>query len=111
MVLREHPRQHAPHRGPDEADVEAPDLARRRHLRRLDRPVDPLQDHAHLLVERAAGVGDRHAPLRAVEELHPELGLEARDLLAQGRLDDVQPLRRAPEVELLRDRDEVAQVA
>ena len=111
MVLSEELREDAPHRRPDEAEVEAPDLAGGGHLRSLDRPLDSLEDHPDLVVEHAAGVGDRHAPLRPVEELHADLGLQARDLLAQRRLDDVQPLRRASEVELLGDRGEVAEVA
>jgi hypothetical protein len=36
--------------------------------------------------------------------------LQALDLLRQGRLGDVQPARRAAEVQLLGDRDEVAQM-
>ena len=50
------------------------------------------------------------AALGAVEELDAELLLELADLLAYCRLRDVQALRRAAEVQLLGDGDEVPQV-
>jgi hypothetical protein len=46
----------------------------------------------------------------ALEELDAELDLELAHLLAHRRLGDVQPLGRAPEVKLLRHRDEVPQM-
>jgi hypothetical protein len=49
--------------------------------------------------------------MRAVQEHHAELGLELADLLAHCRLGDVEPLRRAPEVKLLGDGDEVAEMS
>jgi hypothetical protein len=44
-----------------------------------------------------------------VEELDAELPLELADLLAERRLRDLEALRRAAEVQLLGDGDEVAQ--
>ncbi len=58
-----------------------------------------------------ARVGERHRAPRAHEQLHPQLGLQRADLLAQRRLGDVQAKRGAREVQLLGDGDEIAQVA
>ena len=71
-----------------------------------------LVEHpAGLFEQRRARVGERDAALRAVEQAHAELVLELADLLAHGRLRHVQPLGSAAEVELLRDRYEVPQMA
>ena len=51
------------------------------------------------------------APARPDQQREPELVLERADLLAQRRLGDVQALGGAAEVQLLRDRDEVAKLA
>jgi hypothetical protein len=60
--------------------------------------------------QEAAGRRELHAPARALEQRHAEGALELPDLLAQPGLGDVQPLGRAPEVQLLGHGDEVAQV-
>ena len=70
-----------------------------------------LEHAAGLRQQRPSRIGEQDAALRAVEQLHAELGLELADLLADGGLRDVQALRRAPEVQLLGDSDEVPQVA
>jgi hypothetical protein len=71
-----------------------------------------LAEHAPRLLEHGvAGVCQRDAPLGAVEEPHAELLLELPNLLAHGRLRDVQALRGPAEVQLLGDRDEVPDVA
>ena len=49
--------------------------------------------------------------LDAAQQVDLELGLEIADLLAQGRLGRVQAFRRAAEMELLRDRDEIAKMS
>lgn len=49
-------------------------------------------------------------PPDAAQQVHLELGFEIPNLLAEGRLGGVQAVRRAAEMELLRDRDEVAKV-
>src|SRR3712207_8129111 len=46
----------------------------------------------------------------AHEEQEPELLLQRLDLLAERRLRDVEPRRRAPEMQLVRDAQEIAQV-
>ena len=60
-------------------------------------------------------IGPRFAPMWAVRVALYELGadalLELADLTAQRLLGEVQPLRGAREVELLRNRDQRAQVA
>ena len=60
--------------------------------------------------ERATRLGELDAAPTpaAVQQACADLFLELPDLLAQGRLGDPQPLGRAPEVELLGDRQEVA---
>ena len=57
------------------------------------------------------GRRQRGTPAVALEQRHPELGLERADLLADARLRQVQPLGGAAEVKLLGDRDERAQLA
>ncbi len=56
-----------------------------------------------------AGVNHRAAPV-AFEQADAELGFERADLLADARLRQVQPVCRAPEVKLLGDHDERAQL-
>jgi hypothetical protein len=53
----------------------------------------------------ARGSEFHHATV-AIEELHAELALEQGDLLAQGRLNNVLPLRGAAEVQFLGKHDE-----
>ncbi len=69
------------------------------------------QQRLRLLLQQPAGVGEPHTAAVALEQLHPELGLEPADLLAQRRLGDVQALRGPTEVELVGNRGEVAQMA
>lgn len=52
--------------------------------------VVQVHDLARVPVEHLSRVGRRHRPPRAVEEHGPELALEAPDLLAGGRLGDVE---------------------
>ena len=61
--------------------------------------------------EHLAGLRHRDAAGRALDERHAELGLEAADLLRERRLRDVLARRGAREVALVRERDEVAQLA
>ena len=71
-----------------------------------------LVEHAAGLHEQGgAGHGERHAAVGPVEQADSELGLELADLLAHGRLRDVQTLGGAAEVQLLGDRDEVPQMS
>ena len=71
------------------------------------------------LGERAPRAGDEHVARlrhrdlarRALDERHPDLRLEAADLLRQRRLGDVLAGGRASEVTLVGERDEVAQLS
>src|SRR5581483_6714478 len=69
------------------------------------------QDATRLVEKRGSRRRQGHGVGRAVKEAHPELLLELAHLLADGRLGDVQPLRSAAEMQLLRDGDEVPQVS
>ena len=60
--------------------------------------------------EDRPGLRQRDDAARPLEQLDAELGLELADRLRERRLADVQALGRAPEVQLLADREEVAQV-
>jgi hypothetical protein len=55
-------------------------------------------------------MGENHSARASLEECRADLALEVADLAAQRRLRDVQPLRRAPEVQLLGDRDEIPEM-
>ena len=60
--------------------------------------------------EHGAGGGQRDVVGAALEEADAELALEPLDLLAQRGLDDVLPLGRPAEVQLLRQRHEIAKL-
>ena len=70
-----------------------------------------LRHDAPGMVEKdAAGRGDRHASLAAVEQLAAHLAFELLDLQAERRLADIETLGGAAEIQFLRHRDEVAQM-
>src|SRR3954453_18643874 len=73
--------------------------------------VGGAQHAARLLEQCSARRGQRDAAVRAVEEPDAELVLELADLLADGRLGDVEPLPGAAEVQLFGDGDEVPEMA
>ena len=70
-----------------------------------------VQHSPGLLEHRGARIGQRNAPLRAVEEPDSELLLELADLLADGWLCHVQPLGGPAKMEFLSDGYEVPQMA
>jgi hypothetical protein len=88
------------------ADLAAAGAARRAHgaLRVREHP-------AHLVEERMPRGGELDAAVRAMEQVDAELAFELSDLLAERRLRHVQARRGAAEVQLLRDGQEVAEVA
>jgi hypothetical protein len=86
-------------------------FAARRRLRGRDRRVGGHERRARRLQQRHAGLRQRDAPGRAIEQPHAELPLEPGDRRAERLLRDVQSLRRAREVQLLGDGDEVPQLA
>src|SRR5262249_15261048 len=95
---------------PAEADPQLSDLPRRGTLRVVPRSVKLGQSSAGTVEKRAAGLGEPDLARCPKQELGPELLLELSDRRAQRRLGHVQAIGGAAEVELLRDRDEVAQM-
>jgi hypothetical protein len=79
--------------------------------RQLHRPFRRGEGAARALQEGVAGGGQLHAAAGAAQKDGAHHLLELPDLLAQRRLRDVKPPRRPAEVQLLRDGDEVAEVA
>ena len=80
-------------------------------LRGRDRLVDVGEDPPGALEQRVAGERELHAVRRAPQQLAAQPALQRAYLAAQRRLGDEEPLGRAPEVQLLGDGDEGAQVA
>lgn len=78
---------------------------------RQPRCLGVVQHTSSLGQQRGSGIGERDAPLAAVEEPHTELVLELSNLLADCRLGDVPPLGGTPEVQLVRDRNEIPEVS
>ena len=93
-----------------EADDELAGLAAAGRPGGGERVLDGLQGSAGGVEQRDAGLGELDAAGRPREQLDVELLLEAGDRRAQRLLGHVQPARRAREVQLLGDGDEVAQV-
>src|SRR6185436_19997079 len=60
--------------------------------------------------EAASRRGELHAARDTLEQWTADLALQVEDLTAQGRLRDPQSLGRAPEVQLLGHRDEIAEM-
>src|SRR3954452_23583596 len=73
--------------------------------------VGELEHPARLFEQRGAGFGEHDAAGGAVEDLDAELDLELADLFADGGLGDVEAFGGAPEVQLLRDGDEVLELS
>ncbi len=108
---RRHPRQQV---RPDRRDQRNPQLARQGialGLRQLDDRVRFLQHAAGSLDHLLAGRGQRYPPGLALDQRHAEVALELADLGGQGRLADETPLRRAAEMPLIGEGNEVAEVA
>ena len=93
------------------ADRQAPRLHAGERLQLGVRGVELGECPARAGDEQLAGLRHRDAPRRALDERDAELRLEAADLLRQRRLRDVLAGGRAREVALVRDGDEVAQLA
>ena len=73
--------------------------------------IDLGEDPPGARDEQLAGVGDRNAARRALDEREADLLLQPADLLGQCGLSDVLTSGGAREVALLGERDEVAQLA
>ena len=79
--------------------------------RGLQGPVGVGQHPVGVLLEDGTGVGEPHLPGGPLEQSHAHVPFELPDMLAHRGLGDAQPARRPPEVQLLGDGDERAQVA
>jgi hypothetical protein len=86
-------------------------ISPRAALRHGDGAPGLRQRRVGLGEEQPAGLGQRHAPARALEEPHAELALERLDLQAERRLRHMQPLGRPPEMQLLGNGDEIPEMA
>src|SRR5438034_197194 len=92
------------------ADLEKPYLAARGTAGGLDRLVGCTQEFSRGLQEGISGGGQSDASLGSPQQLYFEVLFERSDLLAERRLGDLQPRRRAAEVELFGHRNEVPTV-
>ena len=113
-ALAEHGQQSGEHvqlGGGHMSDDELSDLATCRAARDLCRPVRLSQRRSRLDKERSARVRQEDTAARPMEECNAEIPFEYTDLLAQRRLRDVKAARRATEVPLFRDGDEVSEVS
>jgi len=78
---------------------------------REPRHFDLLQNATRLRQESGSCLRQRNLPLGPVQQPHTEFRFEFANLLANRRLCDVQSRRGATEVQFLRDRDEISEVA
>jgi hypothetical protein len=103
--------QHGPDDRARKSDVERSQRSASRELGQLGRSIDPCEDVTRVLVKGFTRRCESDAALRSREQVKPELPFERADLLAQCRLDDMEALGCAAEVHLLRDSDEIPEMA
>jgi hypothetical protein len=108
--VAQHQRQQRVGGGGEIADGEAPELAALGAADSFDRLGGARERRSRLVEEGAAGVRQRDAPSRALEQLRAELVFEVADRLREGWLRQREALRRAAEVQLLGEDHEVAQL-
>jgi hypothetical protein len=72
--------------------------------------VDRVEGRPALAQQHRPGGSQRDGAAGAFQQRHPEPPFELPDRARQRRLGDPEPLRRPPEVQLLGDGDEVAQL-
>ncbi len=94
-----------------EAEPDPPGFAARRPAGGVDRMIDLLQNGLRLGKQHLAGLGQFNPARLALKQLRAKLGFERADLLTERRLLDAQALRRAGDMPLLGNRDEVARMA
>jgi hypothetical protein len=104
---RQHSREYGQFGRCHVADGESPEVAPMRSDCDLDGTIGLGEGAACLDEKQAPGVGEINPPAGSLQQPDSQLRLEATDLLAQRRLSDVKPLRRASEVQRVRDGDEV----
>ena len=71
---------------------------------------DPAQNLQRLFIEQPPGLGQADRAAVAVDQRHAQILLEQLDLPAERRLGDVQDLRRAGEIALPRQSDEISEL-
>ena len=110
LEAAEHLRQFAQDGGDREADGEAAGFAAHGASHRVLRAIELLQGQAGLVIERAARRRQRDVVMAAHQQLGAEFVLDLADVLAQGRLRDMQRLCRLGEVHLVHQRDEILEM-
>jgi hypothetical protein len=76
----------------------------------LDRTLESGEHLAGLVGEDAAGVSQRNGAARPIEKANTQFVLELEDRMRERRLRELEPLRRPPEMQLLADSKEVAEM-
>jgi hypothetical protein len=107
-LAHERPHDRVEGGGRREAEVQMTRLAASGPLRVQRRVLDVAQQPLGVDQQRLAGVGRHDAVSGAVEQPDVELPFQRVDLLAQRRLADAEPFRRARDIAFLGDGDEVA---
>jgi hypothetical protein len=92
------------------ADDQLPRLATGGLARDVRRPLRLGERQPRFDQEGSADICQLNSAVGPIEETHAEFPLEATNLLTQWRLRDVQALRGSTEVQLVRDRDEIAEM-
>jgi hypothetical protein len=87
-----------------------PGLAKGNPFGASPRLVDIVQDTSRVAQEQCPRRAQSNATRQSVEQEESDLLLQILDLPRQRRLRDMEPRRRATEVLLLPDRDEIAQM-
>ena len=98
-------------RGGDVPDDELPHFAPFRPPGGSDRPLGLRDGPARLGEKCPPRRGQLHLSVRPAKQARPDLVLEAADLLAQWRLRDMKPRRRAAEMQLLGHREKGPEVS
>src|SRR6202158_944687 len=93
-----------------DADSKCTGLAKGHPFGASPRLVDVVQDTSRVAQEQCPRRAQSNATRQSVEQEESDLLLQILDLPRQRRLRDMEPHRRATEVLLLPDRDEIAQM-
>src|SRR6185295_13982204 len=97
------------HSGRD-ADAQRPRFAEGDPLSTSRRVFDVLQDASRVVQEQRSSRTQSNAARQSVEQRKANLPLQILDLPREWRLSDVEASRRPPEMLLLANRDEIAQM-
>jgi hypothetical protein len=93
--------------GGDETDIEETDFSAAGATGSVNGALDMGKHAARLFQEYLARPGKQYSSFSPVEERHPEILLQASDLLTQRRLRNLEALSGAAEVQLFGSNDEV----